>query len=153
MRAGLLALLAGLLLAACNPPVDYGQVCRLTRPTQADGGGLEYIPADDPALADADFDFLSNGDTDCEDLVCVRQHGKDFRSNDEDGMAHGICSTPCIGDSDCGDQASGLVCHQLAFDQAFLDQLRENDPATYEEYFGDSSSPNYCINPNLPDLP
>jgi len=158
MRAGFLALLGGLLLAACNPPVDYGNPCRLTRPNG--DGGLAFIPLDDPAIAQGSgFDFLATGDSDCEDLVCIRQKGKDYSQFDDgdpadDGtkLAHGECSTPCTDDTDCGDQARGLTCTQLAFDPAFLEQLKTNDPDTYKKYFGDSASANYCIDPTLADL-
>lgn len=153
MRAALLAaMVGGLALVACEPPKDYGQQCRLTRPSFPDGGGIEYLKKDDAAI-DPRFDFLANGDPDCEDLVCVRQHGKDYSQIDQgDGNAHGECSTPCIGDEDCGDPAKGLKCSQLAFDQTFLDNLKKNDPATYAQYFGDSASALYCVDPNLPDL-
>jgi hypothetical protein len=151
-RAGLfLAAAASLLIGACNPPPDYGSPCRLTRPSLPDGGGIEFVAVNDSALNPA-FDFLANGDPECEDLVCIRQHGKDYSALDTDQVAHGECSTPCIGDSDCGDPAKGLTCVQLAFDPAFLSGLQQNDPATYNQYFGDSASANYCTDPNLPDL-
>jgi hypothetical protein len=151
IRAGFAALLGGLLLAACNPPVDYGQPCQLIRPAFPDGGGIAFIPVGDPEI-DPRFDFLSNGDPDCEDLVCIRQAGKDYSAMEGNGNAHGECSTACIGDSDCGDASLGLTCSQLAFDQEFLDQLRTQDPATYAEFFGDSASAHYCTDPNLPNL-
>ena len=151
MRAGLLALLAGLLLAACNPPVDYGQPCRLTRPAYPDGGGIAYIPGNDSQL-DSRFDFIANGDPDCEDLVCIRQNNKDYSAQDTADNAYGECSTPCIDPSDCGDQSLGLTCNRLAFDPEFMAYLKANDPATYAQYFGDSDATSFCIDPNLPDL-
>jgi len=135
---------------ACNPPVDYGNSCRLTRPQFPDGGGIEFIKSGDSAI-DSRFDFLSNGDPDCEDLVCIRQAGKDYTAQETDGNAHGECSTNCLSDDDCGDQAKGLKCTQLAFDQEFLQNLCATDPVTCHEYFGDSTSALYCTDPNLPD--
>lgn len=150
IRAGFAALLGGLLLVACNPPVDYGKPCRLTRPTLPDGGGIEFIPGGDPAI-DYRFTFLANGDSDCEDLVCIRQDHKDYSALDTPKNAYGECSTPCLEDSDCGDQSLGLLCQPPAFDQEFIDQLCSTDPATCSQYFGDTSASKFCIDPNLPN--
>jgi len=149
-RVVLLAVALVAALAACQPPLDYGTPCRLTH-AFADGGGISFVAAGDTSI-DPRFDFLANGDPDCEDLVCIRQAGKDYSKIDTDGNAHGECSTPCIEDADCGDPAKGLQCHQLAFDQAFLNQLCTQDPATCHQAFGDSASATYCTDPNLPDL-
>lgn len=145
-----MVLAAGLASTACEPPKDYGNQCRLTRPSYPDGGGIEYLKANDTAI-DPRFDFLANGDPDCEDLVCVRQAGKDYSQVDSDGNAHGECSTPCIGDEDCGDPAKGLKCSQLAFDQQFLTNLCQTDPTTCHQYFGDNPGALFCTDPNLPD--
>ena len=154
-RASLILMAAvGLGLWGCNPPVDYGNSCRLTRPQFPDGGGVQVIPAGDTSI-DPRFDFLSNGDSDCEDLVCIRQAGKDYSAQEQaanDQIARGECSTDCTGDEDCGDQARGLKCTQVAFDQEFLQHLCATDPATCQQYFGDSTSALYCTDPNLPDL-
>lgn len=148
---GVLGVLAGAaMLVACNPPSDIGNPCRLTR--AADDGGVDFIPVGDSAI-DPRFDFLANGDPDCENLVCVRQAGKDYSAQESgDNLARGLCSNSCIDATDCGDQSRGMVCQQLAFDQAFLDNLKNSDPATYQQYFGDSASSTYCIDPTLPDI-
>ncbi|MBS2029150.1 MAG: adventurous gliding motility lipoprotein CglC [Deltaproteobacteria bacterium] len=152
-RASLLGMVVcGLGIWGCNPPVDYGNTCRLTRPAFPDGGGIEFIKSGDDAVKNSAFDFLSNGDPDCEDLVCIRQAGKDYSAQETDGNAHGECSTDCLSDDDCGDPAKGLKCTQLAFDQTFLQNLCSTDPATCREFFGDSPNALYCTDPNLPDL-
>lgn len=156
MRALPLALCGAALLCACNPPKDFGNICRLSRPVGNDGG-LEFIPKDDPSIR-SNFDFLANGDPDCEDLVCLRQAGKDYSTPDGTAdatgklYAHGECSTPCIDATDCGEPARGLTCEKLAFDQSFLDNLKRNDPATYAQYFGDNASALYCTDPGLADV-
>jgi hypothetical protein len=158
MRAGLIAVCGAALLAtACNPPKDYGNLCRLTKASAGGDGGVDYILKDDAAVKPG-YDFLANGDPDCEDLVCLRQAGKDYGTADgapfADGKlyAHGECSTPCTADADCGEPARGLTCTKLGFDQAFLDNLKRTDPATYNQYFGDVASAYFCTDPGLPDV-
>ena len=158
MRAGLIAVCGAALLAtACNPPKDFGNVCRLTKPSAGGDGGVDYIFKDDPTVKSG-FDFLANGDPDCEDLVCLRQAGKDYATADaapdSEGKLylHGECSTPCIDNTDCGEPARGLQCVKLAFDQAFLDNLKRTDPITYNQYFGDVASALFCTDPGLPDV-
>jgi len=135
MRAPFLALM----LAGCSTAPDVGKPCRLTRPA---GAGVAFIRSNDPTL-DARFDLLSTGDAECADLACLREAGADFSALDGDGNAHGVCTSPCVEDADCG----GLRCQQLAFDPAFLERLRQTDPATYQRAFGDGASALYCVSP------
>jgi hypothetical protein len=148
LPCGLGLAIAVFAFGSCSESTDLGNPCRLMKPTG--DGGLVPISVGD-TIINNNFDFLSTGDSDCEDLICLRIHGPDGGVNtaydDSDGIAHGSCSTGCIDKTDCGESSKGLVCQQLSFDQKFLDQLKSADPATYQEYFGDQATATYCVDP------
>jgi hypothetical protein len=142
-------------LMACQDPNDLDQPCRLMRPDQ--NGNLQVVHVGDTdssgkPIVDPNFDFLSTGNSDCENLFCIRIHGTDnTRYDDSDGNVHGHCSNACIDVNDCGQKVQGLVCQQLAFDQAFINRLcgPNGDANTCQATFGGNTSATYCINPNL----
>jgi hypothetical protein len=145
----LLAALALTAVAGCKETTDLDAPCRLMEPAD-DQGNLKPIMANDSRINPA-FDFLSSGNSDCENLVCIRLHGDPSKYDDSDGTAHGKCSGTCIDKGDCGEPEKGLDCRALSLDQKFLDDLKKNDPTTYQQYFGDIAGSLYCVNPN--DLP
>lgn len=144
-----LPLLGLLAFGGCKEATDFGAPCRIMVPKG--DGTLEVVKSNDPRI-DPRFDFLSSGNSDCENLLCLREAGVDYGESDADGNAHGICSTPCIDVTDCGEPEKALDCQKLGFDQEYLDKLKQADPKTFADYFGESASATYCIDPNAKKL-
>ncbi len=145
----------GLAFAAigCKPPSDLDNPCRLEVPDPMNDGGYIVLKAGDPSI-DTRFDFISTGNSDCENLVCIRMHDPaDGFYDDSDGNAHGRCSNTCIPTSadgkstDCSGSVSALVCQQLSFSQTFIDSFCQSDPADCSSVFGDNASATYCVDP------
>jgi hypothetical protein len=150
-RSALLLVALALLAQGCKDVTDLDDPCRLMRP---DGdGGLVTIQVGDPNF-NPNFDFISTGDSDCEDLVCVRIHNPSSTFyDDSDGTLHGRCSNNCIVDkgtnqsTDCGEPEKGLQCVQLSFDQKFIDGYCKANPADCKATFGDNTGATYCVDP------
>jgi hypothetical protein len=149
-------------LVACNVPTDLNNPCRLSKPDPNNDGGLIFIMTTDPIVVGTNgtstfsqFDFISSGDSDCENLVCIREANPAMGFYDDtDGYEHGRCSNNCIVDqgnshsSNCGEAEKGLICRQLALDQSFIDAYCNSDPAGCQCIFGTDTSATYCVDPN-----
>lgn len=151
-------------LIGCSLPTDLDNPCRLSVPDPNNDGGVVFISTNDPIVTATDstgaltfpqFDFLSSGDPDCEDLICIRMANPATGFyDDSDGIVHGRCSNNCIIDqgtnksSDCGEAEKGLVCQQLSLDQTFINSYCSSDPADCSSIFGsDDPSATYCVDP------
>ncbi|MFL5343580.1 MAG: adventurous gliding motility lipoprotein CglC [Hyalangium sp.] len=110
-------------------------------------------------------DYISFGVPDCEDQICVRDADSppnpDYDPKTtappekQNAPALGYCTTPCVQGSSASacevtdssvasELKSRMDCRSLLLDQATLDKLRADDPATYQSTFGDTSSPFFC---------
>ncbi len=142
----LLAVLVGGALG-CQAKTDLAQPCKMTRPDQ-DGNTTEIEAA---KLSDPAIDYVALGAAECDDLVCIRSAATEKNPPHENGGGRGYCTRPCIDDADCNPDFQGnegtLVCQRLLLDQAFLDQLKENDPVAYEQAFGSDTASRYCVFP------
>lgn len=118
-RLPLLAALALGMLAGCQDP-DVGQTCSF----------------DAPALTEGSItgDYLETGKTECENLVCIRSPQRPSP----------YCSKPCVSDSDCSKDETGLVCRAVVLDPGFIAQLPED---VRRKYLGDVQFSNYCAAP------
>jgi hypothetical protein len=131
--------------AGCKETTDLDQRCRLMQPDPSDNTKLVILKDGDPSINPA-FDFISSGDSDCDDLVCIRLHNGNSTTYppDESGNATGKCSRPCIEKGDCGEPEKGLVCNQLGLDPDFINGL---PPDIRQKYLGETGSL-FCVNPN-----
>jgi hypothetical protein len=138
----LLPLLAA--VVACQDP-DVGSRCRIT---WGDG------PPPTPQTIRGDY--LETGNVACEDLVCiVSPAAADSRSQyascaggDEatgDAGSCGYCSKPCVSDSDCYKDETGLECRQMVLDPDFIAALPEE---IRQKYLGDAAFSSYCAVPD-----
>jgi hypothetical protein len=138
-----LALLA-LVLIACDPPTDIGNVCALPNP---DGGPGLWISA----TSDND-DFFYNGTTECQNAVCLRPAGSPLDA----GL--GFCSNSCTPESpgnpnstspDCNGSSIPIVCRTVALDQQFITAILDEDggAALLDEYLGGTTPPTLCTTP------
>ncbi len=144
----------GLVLAvACNVRSDLDDPCRMIVPDTSVDGGYRMLLASAFA-SDAGSDFLSTGDPDCEELVCIRRgNAAPGFYDDADGVAHGRCSVSCIPDraggesSNCSGASVPLQCARLGLDQATLDSFCASDPASCQSLLGSDPSATYCVDP------
>jgi hypothetical protein len=142
MRLGTSALaltLASSLLAGCQSP-DVGQRCQLL---WSDASAIRP-----PTPATAASDYFESGNAGCDNLVCIvspRQPGE--RYYDCAGTQCGYCSKPCVSDKDCFKSETGLVCRQIVLDLAFIEALRQRDPALAATYLADIQFSSYCAVP------
>ena len=162
-----MALLVGvaLLSGGCEVASDIGKPCVLVRkaPEAEQKAEPEREPYRDLMESDlqAGQDFISFGSVECEDLVCVRdadfQPALETEADLSKTAAKGYCSKACVPSdvqlqNPCAvnhPEAEAQVketmsCRPLLLDQQALDDLRQNDPATYRATFGDNASPNFC---------
>lgn len=146
LTAVALAVLA-VALFTCTGEKDLGLTCKMTSPCDAS------TPCPIPearVLANTAVDYIALGSAECDDLACIRTRGSQNPANEE-GIAHGYCTAPCIDNSDCSPNYEGkkgkLVCDQLMMDRAYMDQLQRDNPVLYEQTFGSGASSNYCILP------
>ena len=149
-----LGLAASVALIACNVPTDLNNPCRLSEPDPNNDGGLIFILSTDTATVSPDFDFISSGDSDCENLVCIRVAHPAMGFYDDTTYWGGRCSNNCIVDeannhsSNCGEAEKGLACRQLSLDQTFIDSYCASNPAGCQSTFGNDTSATYCVDPN-----
>lgn len=134
--------------AACKANKDIGQTCAMTKPcTGADGGSCPIAP---DKVSNAGIDYIALGSAECDDLACIRTAKTNNPPNTAES-AQGYCTSPCIEDSDCQPDYQGkektMKCERLLLDEAFLDQLKQNQPQTYDQMFGSGASSRYCILP------
>ena len=114
------------MLGACQDP-DVGQACSFDAPG---------VPAG-PVAAD----YLETGKTECENLVCIRSPEPPSGS----GVANNpYCSKPCVSDTDCSKDETGLVCRTVVLDPGFLAQLPDD---VRRKYLGDVQFSSYCAVP------
>jgi hypothetical protein len=148
--AVVLTMLAGGLVAGCKAKTDMGETCVLVR-KNPDGGTA--IPITEDRITPG-ADFISFGAVECEDLVCVRDLNAPLQGGNV--AASGGCSTPCVegndatcdtGDDAVDKSANRFVCRSLLLDTATLAALREQNPAEFQRYFGDTTSPFFCAKP------
>ena len=142
---------AVLLCGGCKVNSDIGKRCLLVKKSK------DPAKESDPVLAtdlSSGQDFISFGSLDCEDLVCVKDADMPLETADN-GQVFGYCSTACVPDElvdPCPvtdpeaveSVKSRMSCRALLLDQQALDDLRQNDPATYRATFGDNNSPYFC---------
>jgi hypothetical protein len=142
MRLGSSALaltLASSLLAGCQSP-DVGQRCELL--WNASGAN----PAPTPASVASDY--FETGNAGCDNLVCiVSPQAPGDRYYSCAGAQCGYCSKPCVSDKDCFKSETGLVCRQIVLDPAFIEALRQRDPATAATYLANIQFSSYCAVP------
>jgi hypothetical protein len=139
----------------CSSGGDLGKECVLVRkdPTDTDpSDGIRSIEIRESEVV-ADKDFISFGATECEDLVCVRAANTPFTRDDSNPnpVAKGMCSRPCVhtNESSCatGNDADRFTCRAMLLDTETLAAIKQQDPAKYKKYFGDTQSPYFCANP------
>jgi hypothetical protein len=162
-RATFVALVALLALSGCAK-TDLGQTCAMTKPKPAGGcpaGESSTGPTCPITWAEIEDqagtkDIVALGSPVCDDLVCVHSaHSSGDPAADDKGNAQGYCTACCLTDADCDPDFQGnkgtMTCAQLLLSDAFMQQLKDNDPATYQKLFGDGACSHYCILPR--DLP
>ncbi|MFY0569358.1 adventurous gliding motility lipoprotein CglC [Archangium lansingense] len=143
---------AVLLFGGCKVNSDIGKRCLLVKKAP-EGSGRESDPVLVTDVSEGQ-DFISFGSLDCEDLVCVKDADMPLEMADN-GQVVGYCSTACvqgelvdpctITDPDAHPAVKDrMSCRALLLDQKALDDLRQNDPATYQATFGDNNSPYFC---------
>ena len=115
-------------LAGCTSD-DVGTPCSLALVTVACTASTDTV----------DY-FESSAASTCDNLVCVHAAGTGCTSA---GKVAGVCSKPCVADSDCG---NGTVCRQLVLDPAFINGIAPGDPRY--PYLGNIQSSNFCAAPS-----
>lgn len=139
LAAAALALAA---LAGCQDP-DVGQDCNLAwNPLWEEQGTAAPPSSADPSMIGSDY--FESGNLACDGLVCIVSgvpEGSEYRSTTP-GL--GYCSKPCVSNSDCYEDETGLVCRQMVLDPLFLEQL---DPETRARYLADIQYSSYCAVP------
>jgi hypothetical protein len=147
-----LALAPLLVLAACQDP-DVGQPCTIQWNDEWEQSGSLPAPPRSTELWDAEQSGLGAGDyletgtaSGCDGLVCIVSPTRDptYGSGAYDCPGCGYCSKPCVSNSDCFSDETGLVCRQMVLDAAFLEQL---DPAAQERYLSGIRYSSYCAVP------
>jgi hypothetical protein len=131
---------AALALGACQEP-DVGQPCRFS------WGNPETYPVADrlnPACVKSSpecikSEWFESGNTECENLVCIMSPVTGGRY-----ASGAYCSKPCVSNSDCYEEKTGLVCRQIVLDPLFLQQLDSN---LKQKYLGETQFSSYCTVP------
>jgi hypothetical protein len=120
-RAASVLLLTVVALTFACARSDLGAPCHLQ-----DLNGAELRPQ--PGR-----EYLYLGSSECESFACLATPG----------TSGGYCSQPCSGaGASC---PSGLTCHQLALDPAYLDAMRQRLSADrFQTLFGQLTSSFFC---------
>ena len=113
------------MLPGCQDP-DVGQSCSFD--VVVPGGVLTA-------------DYLETGKTECENLVCIRSPDPAPGSRVANNP---YCSKPCVSDSDCSKDETGLVCRTVVLDPGFLAGLPDE---VRRKYLGDVQFSSYCAAP------
>lgn len=136
-------------LSACNDFTDRGRECFLVKRDPADATGKRAIRIKESEMK-VNKDFISFGSVECDNRVCVRDSA--FQpsagvTNESDAI--GYCSSVCTKGStaDCPsvDSSKPLVCRALLLDEATLAAIKETDPALFSRFFGETTSPFFCV--------
>jgi hypothetical protein len=142
-----LALAAAAALAACQPP-DVGQRCQLKT-----WQGTNPPPPTPTSIAS---DYLETGNVACDNLVCIVSPVRSGKYSDCPGAPDGqpsylgqcgYCSKPCVSNQDCYPSQTGLECRQMVLDPAFIQALRDKDPALADKYLAGVQFSSYCAVP------
>ena len=174
----ILYLAALLALAACQAKTDYGQSCKMIKPKGADPCELAHsneklCGVKVTELSSPAFDYLSLGNAECDDQVCLRSASSCAVDTDcpndtgpcgadgtctkqyaapEDGSAVGYCTRDCQEDTDCEPDfrgQKGLLCQKLLFSESYIETLKaecETNPnCLYNDKFGGGISEKYCV--------
>lgn len=181
-RPGVLCIAALLALTACPAKTDYGQTCKMTKPKGAATCSVDIPNSPDLCgigvgeVTSASFDYISLGNAECDDQVCLRtaiectsdeqcpgqRTCKDnFCSYDDatNGNAVGYCTRGCLDNTDCQPDYEGgksLECIDLLFSPEYIDLLKakcDTDPdCLYSQIFGSGGvSSKYCLHPRKPE--
>lgn len=140
LAAAALALVA---LAGCQDP-DVGQDCNLAWNPLWNEQGTTPPPNAVELYTEGKSDYFESGNLACDGLVCIvspAPAGSEYGSTTP-GL--GYCSKPCVSNSDCYEDETGLVCRQMVLDPLFLEQL---DPETRARYLADIQYSSYCAVP------
>jgi hypothetical protein len=155
LRTALTVLTLSLAAAGCKAQTDLNRECTLVKKDPSDSTGKRSLPITAGDLRGAaGRDVISFGATDCEDLVCVREANAPLPSSDTEPVK-GRCSRPCAGPDTADacpsedpsldlDPVTQMNCRSLLLDEQVLATLRQNDPVSYRQYFGDNASPYFC---------
>lgn len=151
-RIALVSALGVVVAAGCTPPTGLNIPCTLVKKNPDGGSGSVFI-TEAEIQANASRDVISFGAVECEDLVCVREGGKELKGVATEPVT-GWCSRPCLetaanacpsnNPQDDKNPASAFACRKLLLDEAALAGLRTADPGAYKKYFGDTTSPFFC---------
>jgi hypothetical protein len=142
------ALLAPL-LSGCTNAGDNGRPCFLVKRDPADtdpSDGVDRVRITEGEIGQG-TDFISFSATECEDLVCVREAGTETTGNPA-AEAVGKCSRPCAGEgAECPSAVENLTlsCRALLLDTDTLSKVRQADPDRFENAFGGTTSPFFCV--------
>ena len=150
-------LLLGATLFACTS-TDLGAPCNMVK-ALPDGGVTDVVVGD----LSAGKDFISFGATECDDLICVVDHGSASLQLSQaqrdagtslDSAAVGYCSAACVqgNNSTCSPQANdqqnipglAMTCQELVLDQALINAICQSDPVSCQEYFGSNRGSFFC---------
>jgi hypothetical protein len=144
-----LALAAAAALAACQPP-DVGQRCALETWQNQDTR---------PVPTTISSDYLETGNVACDNLICIVSPVSSGKYSDCPGTPDplkpqlgqcGYCSKPCVSNQDCYPSQTGLECRQMVLDPAFIQALRDADPALADKYLASVQFSSYCAVPLPP---
>ena len=154
-----LALLAttALLFIGCKVDSDIGVPCVLVKKNP--DGGTTPANVEERDLSPGQ-DFISFGSVECDRFICVRDRAYvgtgDAGTGDAGTRAvYGYCSRPCVETQATACEVTNpavtdpslkgrMGCRPLLLDQEVLDQLKEREPALYEQTFGENASSHFC---------
>ena len=143
-----MAALAALLAAGCQSR-DVGEQCDALKSTTQPAACTE-------ATDTADY-FESSAANGCDNLICIHSpgsvgdNGQRCYQTTESGTnfyhLSGLCSKPCVSDSDCFPDETRMVCRRMLLSEAFITWLQQNDPQALQRYLQDIQFSSYCALP------
>lgn len=144
---------SSLAIGSCGAPTDLNKPCVMVKKDPNDPSKSLPITQGD-IQSNPNRDVISFGSTECEDLVCVHEAGAPLNGAPTDALT-GFCSRACAQGASANtcasaeenldkDPVTAFSCRSLLLDEATLGALKQNDPATYKQYFGDTTSPYFC---------
>ncbi|HZH03112.1 MAG TPA: adventurous gliding motility lipoprotein CglC [Myxococcaceae bacterium] len=145
------ALMLGLatpVLIGCTNAGDNGKPCQLVKrdPEDTDpSDGIRRVRIREEEI-EAGTDFISFAAVDCEDLVCVRESTAPLTGNPL-AEVQGKCSRPCVEGTECPSAQDGvtLSCKALLLDEQTLADIEKADKVRFENAFGSTKSPFFCV--------
>ena len=149
-----LALLAttALLFIGCKVDSDIGVPCVLVKKNP--DGGTTPANVEERDLSPGQ-DFISFGSVECDRFICVRDRAYVGTGDAGTRAVYGYCSRPCVETQATACEVTNpavtdpslkgrMGCRPLLLDQEVLDQLKEREPALYEQTFGENASSHFC---------